>query len=160
MFLLLAGEAAPPATVWAWDALRLLAEDVRSEHAPPELLSAWGALHLIGMVGAVRDDDQADGRRLLAGAGRAAARLGGDRNDFRMAFGPTNVAIHRVAYSVELGHSRTAVRGAHPRGHRDQAPIPGRSGRWRRRSGRCGPGTPGGAGREGRGGTAVARRGW
>jgi len=94
------------------DALRLLADDVRSEHAPPELLSAWGALHLIGMVGAARDDDQADGRRLLAGAGRAAARLGGDRNDFRMAFGPTNVAIHRVAYSVELGHSRTAVRGA------------------------------------------------
>src|SRR5262249_9956890 len=94
------------------DARRLLAGDARSEHAPPELLSAWGALHLIGMVGAAREADQADGRRLLAGAGQAAARLGSDRNDFRLAFGPTNVAIHQVTYSVELGHSRTAVQGA------------------------------------------------
>lgn len=94
------------------DTLQMLAADAASEFAPPELVSAWGALHLIGMVGAVREDDQRDGRRLLAGAAQAAARLGGDRNDWRMAFGATNVAIHRVAYSVELGQSRTAVSGA------------------------------------------------
>jgi transcriptional regulator with XRE-family HTH domain len=94
------------------DALEMLAPEVAGEHARAELLSSWGALHLIGMVSAVRDDDRAEARRLLTGAAQSAARLGADRNDYRMAFGPTNVAIHRVAYSVELGHSRSAVRGA------------------------------------------------
>jgi hypothetical protein len=105
------GETAESRAV-AGDAIGLLAEDAGSGHAPVELLSAWGALHLIGMIGAVRDGDQADGRQLLAGASRAAARLGADRNDFRTAFGPTNVSIHYVSYSVELGHSRSAVQGA------------------------------------------------
>lgn len=105
------GDAAEVRTV-SDDARRVLAGDATAEGATPALVSVFGALHLIGMVGAVREDDQADGQRLLAGADRAAAWLGSDRNDYRLAFGPTNVAIHRVSYSVELGHSRSAVRGA------------------------------------------------
>jgi transcriptional regulator with XRE-family HTH domain len=94
------------------DALALLAGDAASDSAPPDLVSAWGALHLIGMVAAVRTDDRAEARLMLRRAAQAAARLGGDGNHWRMAFGPTNVAIHRVSYAVERGHSKTAVRGA------------------------------------------------
>lgn len=92
------------------DALTATAADVASEHAPPDLLSAWGALHLIGMVAAVRLDDRQAARDRLKSAGRAAARVRDDRNDWWLAFGPTNVLIHRVSYAVELGQSRTAIR--------------------------------------------------
>jgi hypothetical protein len=93
-------------------ALEALAGDVEPDDAPSELISSWGALHLIGMVAAVRMDDRASARRMLRSAARAAGRLRDDRNDWWTAFGPTNVAIHQVSYAVELGHSRTAVRGA------------------------------------------------
>lgn len=91
------------------DALALIAGHVARPDAPPELLSAAGALNLIGMVGAVRLGERASAQRLLRHAGRLATRIGDDRNDWRTAFGPTNVAIHRVSYAVELGQSRTAV---------------------------------------------------
>ncbi|PZS32978.1 MAG: XRE family transcriptional regulator [Pseudonocardiales bacterium] len=105
------GDAEPAAAV-VDDALGILAAEVATDTAPPDLVSSWGALHLIGMVAAVRSDDRPRARRMLRTAAQAAARLGGDRNDWWMAFGPTNVAIHRVSHAVELGHSRTAVRGA------------------------------------------------
>ncbi len=105
------GDAEPAAAV-VDDALALLATEVAADTAPDGLISSWGALHLIGMVAAVRSDDRPGARRMLRTAAQAAARLGRDRNDWWTAFGPTNVAIHRVSYAVELGHSRTAVRGA------------------------------------------------
>jgi transcriptional regulator with XRE-family HTH domain len=104
-------EIAESRTVAA-DAMAMLAADTASDHAPQELLSAWGALHLVAMIGAAREDDQREGRHLLNGAAKAAARLGEDRNDYRLVFGPTNVGIHQVAYAVELGQSRSAVAGA------------------------------------------------
>lgn len=94
------------------DALGLVGPRAGRPDASPRLLSAAGALHLIGMVGAVRVEDRRGGQQHLRHAAEYAARLGEDRNDWRTAFGPTNVAIHRVAYAVELGQSRTAVRGA------------------------------------------------
>jgi hypothetical protein len=94
----------------AEDARRLINRDVGGRDGP--LLSSWGALYLVGAVAATRDDDRADARRLMRAAGVAAARLGTDRNDWRLAFGPTNVAIHQVSLSTELGHSRAALRGA------------------------------------------------
>jgi transcriptional regulator with XRE-family HTH domain len=94
------------------DALETLAGDVEPDEAPIDLISSWGALHLIGMVAAVRLDDRSGARQMLRGAAQAAARLRDDRNDWWTAFGPTNVAIHRVSYAVELGHSRTAVKSA------------------------------------------------
>jgi hypothetical protein len=89
-----------------------LGGDVEPDEAPADLISSWGALHLIGMVASVRLDDRSGARQMLRGAAQAAARLRDDRNDWWTAFGPTNVAIHRVSYAVELGHSRTAVKGA------------------------------------------------
>jgi len=103
---------AEPAAVVVDDALGTLAADVAADSAPPDLISSWGALHLIGMVAAVRTDDRPGARRMLRSAAQAAVRLGRDRNDWWTAFGPTNVAIHRVSHAVELGHSRTAVRSA------------------------------------------------
>jgi len=94
------------------DALTVLAVDAASDAAPAGLLSSYGALHLVGMVAAVRTDDRAAGRRMLRQAAQAAARLPGDANEWRLAFNSTNVAIHRVSYAVELGHSRTAVQSA------------------------------------------------
>jgi hypothetical protein len=38
----------------------------------------------------------------LAAARDAAERLGRDRNDYGLAFGPSNVAQHEVAVAVEL----------------------------------------------------------
>jgi transcriptional regulator with XRE-family HTH domain len=105
------GEAEDARTV-VDDALEILAGDVEPDEAPVDLISSWGALHLIGMVAAVRLDDRSGARQMLRGAAQAAARLRDDRNDWWTAFGPTNVAIHRVSYAVELGHSRTAVKGA------------------------------------------------
>ena len=92
------------------DALAAVAGVVAADSAPAHLVSAWGALQLIGMVAAVRLDDRPGAQERLRQAARAAARVGDDRNDWWLAFGPTNVAIHRVSYAVELGQSRTAVR--------------------------------------------------
>lgn len=61
------------------------------------------ALHLVGAVAAARADDQAAADGFLGEARRTAARLGADRNDFWMTFGPTHVAIHDVAVLLERG---------------------------------------------------------
>ncbi len=75
----------------------------------PSLLSVYGALLLKGAVAAARNGDRATTRELLAEAGRAADRLGGDHNHRWTAFGPANVALHTVATAVELGDGRDAV---------------------------------------------------
>jgi transcriptional regulator with XRE-family HTH domain len=94
------------------DALAVLADDAASDTAPAALVSSYGALQLVGMVAAVRTDDRPTGKLMLRRAAQAAARLPGDANEWRLAFNSTNVAIHRVSYAVELGHSRTAVQSA------------------------------------------------
>lgn len=45
----------------------------------------------------------------LREAGEAAQRLGRDANHYDTIFGPTNVAIHHIAVTVELGNAGTAV---------------------------------------------------
>jgi len=103
------GDAAEARLVVA-DCVEMVAADAGSEHAGNELLSAFGALHLIGMVAATRLDETADAAELLRRAAVVAARVGEDRNDWWLAFGPTNIAIHRVHREVERGHSRTAIK--------------------------------------------------
>jgi hypothetical protein len=49
---------------------------------------------------------------LLDQARSTARRLGRDRNDFWMTFGPTNVAIHDVAVALEQGDPARALRRA------------------------------------------------
>lgn len=77
--------------------------------ASPTHLSVYGTLLLVGAMAAARIDDRAAAREFLAEADRAAQRLGHDANHMWTAFGPTNVAIHRVSTAMELGDVQIAA---------------------------------------------------
>jgi transcriptional regulator with XRE-family HTH domain len=79
--------------------------------ASPETWSTWGNLHLKSGLAAARagDRDTADGH--LAHA-REAARHTGERDDYRLAFGPVNVKIWSVGLAVELCDGTLAVERA------------------------------------------------
>ncbi|MEO3776138.1 helix-turn-helix domain-containing protein [Micromonospora sp. B11E3] len=79
------------------------------KHATPAMLSVYGTLFLSGSMAAARSNDAATTRAFLAAADQAAGRLGADANHLWTAFGPTNVAIHRVATAAELGDLQVAV---------------------------------------------------
>jgi tetratricopeptide (TPR) repeat protein len=89
------------------DAAGLLQNEL--SHPTPELLSVYGTLFLSGSMAAARADDRATTRTYLDQADEAARRLGGDANHVWTAFGPTNVAIHRVATAIELGDIQVAI---------------------------------------------------
>ncbi|MEC3976235.1 helix-turn-helix domain-containing protein [Amycolatopsis sp. H20-H5] len=74
-----------------------------------DLLSAYGTLFLAGSMAASRSEDRAKTRSYLAEADDAARRLGVDGNRLWTAFGPTNVAIHRVNTAMELGDVQIAL---------------------------------------------------
>jgi transcriptional regulator with XRE-family HTH domain len=73
------------------------------------LWSVYGSLFLAGAMASSRMDDRAMTRDFLAQAQRAAGYLGADANHMWTAFGPTNVAIHRVATAMELGDVQVAA---------------------------------------------------
>ncbi|WP_327042452.1 helix-turn-helix domain-containing protein [Micromonospora ureilytica] len=77
--------------------------------ATPALLSVYGSLFLSGSMAAARSNDAGTTRTFLATADQAAAKLGADANHLWTAFGPTNVAIHRVATAAELGDLQVAI---------------------------------------------------
>ncbi|MFD7908448.1 helix-turn-helix domain-containing protein [Kitasatospora sp. NPDC057904] len=78
-------------------------------HPPPEALSVLGALHLVLALAAARAGQREQALRELARAREVAARLGEDRNDFNLEFGPTNVEIQAVSTAVELGDAGEAL---------------------------------------------------
>ena len=69
----------------------------------------YGTLLLGGSVAAARANDGGTARSFLTAADEAATRLGKDANHLWTAFGPTNVAIHRVATAGELGDFQVAI---------------------------------------------------
>ncbi|MFD5121686.1 helix-turn-helix domain-containing protein [Streptomyces sp. NPDC058385] len=77
--------------------------------ASPEFLSVYGTLFLAGSMAAARAEDRATTQAFLSEADQAARSLGCDANHVWTAFGPTNVDIHRVATSAELGDMQVAV---------------------------------------------------
>lgn len=79
------------------------------DQAPKPQISVYGILQLKAAVASARLQDRARTRDFIAEAGRAATILDEDRNDFWTAFGPTNVAIHRVQLAVELGDAGHAL---------------------------------------------------
>jgi transcriptional regulator with XRE-family HTH domain len=96
------------------DAVRLTNDaagylDQQLADATPELLSVYGTLLLGGSVAAARASDAGTARGFLTAADDAATRLGKDANHLWTAFGPTNVAIHRVATAGELGDFQVAL---------------------------------------------------
>lgn len=83
---------------------------VRSDD--PALVSVTGALWLIAAVIAGRRTDKWEADRRLAEASTLAGLLGHDANYAWTAFGPTNVAIHRVSVAAELGDPAAALEAA------------------------------------------------
>ena len=78
----------------------------------PSLVSVAGSLWLISSVIAGRRTDRAEAYRRLSLAEELAGMLGHDANFAWTAFGPTNVAIHRVSVAAELGDAADALRAA------------------------------------------------
>ena len=87
-----------------------LTKPTRSDH--PSLVSAAGALWLIAAVIAGRRTDRVEAWARLDRAEALAGLLGEDANHAWTAFGPTNVAIHRVSVAAELGDAGEALRAA------------------------------------------------
>ncbi|HEY2576594.1 MAG TPA: helix-turn-helix transcriptional regulator [Streptosporangiaceae bacterium] len=69
----------------------------------PAAVSVYGYLHLEAGLAAARGGDGDSAGEHLAEARAAADRLGADRDDYRLAFGPSNVDIWSVALPVEQG---------------------------------------------------------
>jgi transcriptional regulator with XRE-family HTH domain len=76
----------------------------------PLWVSVTGALWLLAAVIAARQADSDAARERLDAAGQMANLLGIDANYGYTAFGPTNVAIHRVSVAAELGDAAEAAR--------------------------------------------------
>lgn len=83
---------------------------VRSD--APALVSVTGALWLIAGVIAARRADRWEAERRLDQAEALGGLLGHDANYAWTAFGPTNVAIHRVSVAAELGDPAAALEAA------------------------------------------------
>ena len=81
---------------------------------------AWslaGMIHLEAAIATARRQDRSGAADHLRHAERAAGRAG-ERNDYLTAFGPSNVAMHRLVVAVELGEGAGAIERArrmHPR---------------------------------------------
>jgi transcriptional regulator with XRE-family HTH domain len=72
-------------------------------------LSVYGMLFLVGAMAAAHFGDGSKAADYLQEATGAASRIGKDANHLWTAFGPTNVAIHRVNTAVELGDLQTVL---------------------------------------------------
>jgi transcriptional regulator with XRE-family HTH domain len=83
---------------------------VGGDDAP--LLSMWGNLHLKSGLAAARAGDRQLADSHLAEARETARRIGRDRDDYRLCFGPTNVGIWSVALAVEAVDGTEAVKRA------------------------------------------------
>ncbi|GLX20202.1 helix-turn-helix domain-containing protein [Streptomyces lavendulae] len=85
----------------------------------PQHLSVLGSLHLVLALVHARSGDRSAARQQIEAARSVARRLGEDRNDFNLEFGPTNVEIQAVSTAVELGDAGEALdlsRGIHADG--------------------------------------------
>ena len=80
-----------------------------SSRTDDALLSVYGSLFLTGAIAASRAEDRQTTTAFLAEAQESANRLGRDANAMWTAFGPTNVAIHRMTAAMELGDVQVAV---------------------------------------------------
>ena len=88
-------------------AARVLGDELGQ--ADGRMLSVYGSLFLTGAMAASRAEDRPTTRGFLQEAQEAADRLGQDANHVWTAFGPTNVAIHRVNTAMELGDVQIAL---------------------------------------------------
>jgi transcriptional regulator with XRE-family HTH domain len=94
-----------------------LGDDITVMNGPA--LSVYGSAHLRSAILAARaaktnGPGYAQQAWIHVDAARQVAeRMGTDRNDYGLAFGPSNVAQHEVAVAVELEDGADAIRRAH-----------------------------------------------
>ncbi|CAM5427285.1 Helix-turn-helix transcriptional regulator OS=Streptomyces cyaneofuscatus OX=66883 GN=G3I52_04295 PE=4 SV=1 [Streptomyces cyaneofuscatus] len=93
----------------ATTALNALERHYERAAVDPEALSVIGALHLALALIHARAGDRPRARQEMKRAREVAGRLGEDRNDFNLEFGPTNVEIQAVSIAVELGDAGEAI---------------------------------------------------
>ena len=99
----------------AFDAARQVLASALADLVPhlretsPPAWSVWGFLNLQAALASARAADAARTWDYYAEAERAATAIGADRDDFRLAFGPTSTAIWGVGLAVELQDGPTAV---------------------------------------------------
>jgi hypothetical protein len=99
-------------------AMRLI--ESGAQHLEPEVadnetaVSVYGMLFLAGTMAAARFGDGSKVASYLQEADGAACRLGRDANHLWMAFGPTNVAIHQINTSAELGEMQAVLNLSRP----------------------------------------------
>jgi hypothetical protein len=82
------------------------------DRASSETISIWGCLHLQKALAMARAGNAVRTWELHAESVRAANALGRDCNDYRLAFGPTNVSIWSVGLAVELCDHQRALTNA------------------------------------------------
>ncbi|WP_117208680.1 helix-turn-helix domain-containing protein [Allorhizocola rhizosphaerae] len=94
----------------AREVIRQAIDDLTPRLAQPSAarLAVFGGLHLLGATVAAQQDDRSEVGRLLEVAARVAAKTG-ETNHFRMVFGPTNVALHRMSTTIDLGRVGEAL---------------------------------------------------
>jgi len=80
-----------------------------STHDDPQALSVLGALHLQLATVHAKAGDRTRAKGEIGLARDVARRMGQDRNDFNLEFGPTNVEIQAVSSAVELGDAGEAI---------------------------------------------------
>ncbi|MCD0484593.1 helix-turn-helix domain-containing protein [Streptacidiphilus sp. ASG 303] len=93
----------------ATTALNALERHQQSRDDEPETLSVIGALHLVLALIHARAGDRSKARQEIERARKVARRIGEDRNDFNLEFGPTNVDIQAASIAVELGDAGEAI---------------------------------------------------
>jgi transcriptional regulator with XRE-family HTH domain len=76
----------------------------------PMVLSVWGSLHLKSGLAAARAGNRNLADTHLDEATHTAQRLGTDRDDYRLCFGPTNVNIWSVGLAVEMLDGTEAIK--------------------------------------------------
>ncbi|PZT71551.1 helix-turn-helix domain-containing protein [Streptomyces sp. AC1-42T] len=79
------------------------------QEMPPEGLSVVGSLYLARALVHARGGRRTEAKEEISKARGIAKRIGADRNDFNLEFGPTNVEIQAVATAVDLGDAGEAL---------------------------------------------------
>ncbi|MCE7009048.1 hypothetical protein LWC34_40490 [Kibdelosporangium philippinense] len=105
-FALLATSRFEPAMRLVESAAGYLEGEISKDNAA---LSVYGTLYLVGSMAAARFGDSSKTVDYLDEASKAAQLLNKDANHLWTAFGPTNVAIHRVNTAAELGDVQTIL---------------------------------------------------
>ncbi|MER7350430.1 helix-turn-helix transcriptional regulator [Streptomyces aurantiacus] len=90
-------------------ALQTLRDHLADRSARPEESSILGSLHLVLALTHSRAGRRTKAKAAIEAARRVALSMEGDRNDFGLEFGPTNVEIQAVATSVEHGDAGEAI---------------------------------------------------